>query len=60
MSKHTDSRATGIRSRSVQRARAIWTELDFVQRRMLDQTGLGATRRAEVTQLEHLYHQRSA
>lgn len=61
MSKFTDSRVPGIRSRSIQRARALWTELDFAQRRMFElQTGVSVHRANDAHQLEQLYRQRSA
>jgi hypothetical protein len=48
-------RVRAIRTRSVDRARVIWSELDYAQRRMFEiQTGL-TTRDRELSELERHY-----
>jgi hypothetical protein len=64
MSNQTTSlsgRVRSIRNRSVDRARVIWSELDYAQRRMFEiQTGLRSTSRGqELADLERTYAYRS-
>jgi hypothetical protein len=64
MRNHTSqltSRARGLRNRSLDRARVIWSELDYAQQRMFEiQTGLRPRGpRHEVADLERLYAYRS-
>jgi hypothetical protein len=50
-----NGRVRAIRTRSLDRARVIWSELDYAQRRMFEiQTGL-TTRDDELSQLERHY-----
>ncbi|MGI8712256.1 MAG: hypothetical protein ACR2NR_03555 [Solirubrobacteraceae bacterium] len=53
-------RVRAIRSRSIGRARVIWSELDYAQQRLFEvQTGLRINRHtAEIDDLERLYHWR--
>jgi lipase chaperone LimK len=54
-------RLHAIRNRSLDRARAIWSELDYAQQRMFEiQTGLQPRgRRHEIADLERLYAYRA-
>jgi hypothetical protein len=54
-------RVRAIRSRSIDRARVIWSELDYAQRRMFEiQTGLRAQRpHHEIADLQRLYGHRA-
>ena len=53
-------RVRAIRNRSVNRARVIWSELDYAQQRMFEiQTGLRVRNRSEIADLERLYAYRS-
>lgn len=54
-------RVRAIRNRSIDRARVIWSELDYAQQRMFEiQTGLRPHgRRQEIADLERLYAYRS-
>jgi hypothetical protein len=52
-------RIRAIRSRSIERAGVIWSELDHAQQRsFLLQTGLDEPHRREIDELERLYHWR--
>jgi hypothetical protein len=64
MPKQTTSlsgRVRAIRNRSVDRARVIWSELDYAQQRMFEiQTGLKPRGpRHEIADLERMYAYRS-
>ncbi len=64
MRNHTSqlaSRARALRNRSIDRARVIWSELDYAQQRMFEiQTGLRPRGpRYEIADLERLYAYRS-
>jgi hypothetical protein len=54
-------RVRAIRNRSIDRARVIWSELDYAQQRMFAiQTGLSArSPRHEIADLERVYAYRS-
>jgi hypothetical protein len=54
-------RVRSIRNRSIDRARVIWSELDFAEQRMFEiQTGLRVRNRSnEIASLERLYAYRS-
>jgi hypothetical protein len=54
-------RVRALRKRSIDRARVIWSELDYAQQRMFEiQTGLQSRGpRHEVANLERLYAYRS-
>lgn len=54
-------RVRAIRNRSIDRARVIWSELDYAQQRMFEiQTGLHVrSPRNEIANLERLYAYRA-
>ena len=52
------NRVRALRNRSIDRARVIWSELDYAQQRMFEiQTGLQS--RNEVANLERMYAYRA-
>jgi hypothetical protein len=64
MNNQTTSLAGRVRAsrrRSIDRARVIWSELDYAQQRMFEiQTGLRAQRpHHEIADLQHLYGYRA-